>query len=431
MEPCKLTPEHLSAFVAHLRRQEKSAATVEKYRRDAAVFFAFAGDAPVDRTLTAAYKAHLLAQGYADRSVNSMLASLNSLLTFLGWEDCKVKSVRLQRAAYCPADRELTRPEYLRLLSAAEGKPRLRLVMETICATGIRVSELRHFTVEAIRRGEVTIRCKGKSRRVLLPGKLRRRLLDYAARSRLQSGPLFLTRGGKPLDRTAIWVPDEGSVPPGGGGGGKGLPPQPPPPVCPQLLRPGKRHRQAGRRPGPLQHRHHPHLPHDLRHGAPPPAGPPALSPVGADIIRPHTPRHKKTPHNSHYVVKQDAAKSPLPICIHLDYSDSLGKSQRKNPMNPNNFITLNRSVSPGRTITPSFVDFWKNRKRVWFRAPKMRESELWLPPGGKLPSGARLMRGGLAEDRPLIRPFRPPSPRGEGIFSPSARQKPNIMGIM
>lgn len=206
MEPRKLTPEHLETFAAHLRRQEKSAATVEKYRRDAAVFFVFAGDAPVDRTLTAAYKAHLLARGYADCSVNSMLASLNSLLTFLGWEDCKVKSVRLQRAAYCPADRELTRSEYLRLLSAAEGKPRLRLVMETICATGIRVSELRHFTVEAIRRGEVTIRCKGKSRRVLLPGKLRRRLLDYAACSHLQSGPLFLTRGGKPLDRTAIWA---------------------------------------------------------------------------------------------------------------------------------------------------------------------------------------------------------------------------------
>ena len=206
MEPRKLTPEHLETFAAHLRRQEKSAATVEKYRRDAAVFFVFAGDAPVDRTLTVAYKAHLLARGYADRSVNSMLASLNSLLTFLGWEDCKVKSVRLQRAAYCPADRELTRSEYLRLLSAAEGKPRLRLVMETICATGIRVSELRHFTVEAIRRGEVTIRCKGKSRRVLLPGKLRRRLLDYAACSHLQSGPLFLTRGGKPLDRTAIWA---------------------------------------------------------------------------------------------------------------------------------------------------------------------------------------------------------------------------------
>lgn len=205
MEPRKLTPEHLETFAAHLRQQEKSAATVEKYRRDAAVFFAFAGDAPVDAALTAAYKAHLLARGYADRSVNSMLASLNSLLAFLGWEDCKVKSVRLQRAAYCPADRELTRSEYLRLLSAAEGKPRLRLVMETICATGIRVSELRHFTVEAIRRGEVTIRCKGKSRRVLLPGKLRRRLLDYAACSHLQSGPLFLTRGGKPLDRTAIW----------------------------------------------------------------------------------------------------------------------------------------------------------------------------------------------------------------------------------
>ena len=191
----KLTPAHLDAFAAELRRQEKSA-----------VFLAFAESASVDAALTAAYKAHLLARGYADRSVNSMLASLNSLLVFLGWEDCKVKSIRLQRAAYCPTDRELTRPEYLRLPSAAEGKPRLRLVMESICATGIRVSELRHFTVEAIRRGEVTIRCKGKSRRVLLPGKLRRRLLDYAARAHLQSGPVFLTRGGKPMDRTAIWT---------------------------------------------------------------------------------------------------------------------------------------------------------------------------------------------------------------------------------
>ena len=206
MDSRKLTPAHIAAFAAELRRQEKSAATVEKYRRDAARFLAFARSAPVDRALTADYKAHLLASGYADRSVNSMLASLNSLLAFLGWEDSKVKSVRLQHQAYCPAARELTRPEYLRLLAAAEGKPRLRLVMETICATGIRVSELRHFTVESVRRGEVTIRCKGKTRRVLLPGKLRRRLLDYAARTRLTSGPVFLTRGGKPLDRTAIWA---------------------------------------------------------------------------------------------------------------------------------------------------------------------------------------------------------------------------------
>ena len=206
MEPRILTPEHLSAFAAHLRQQEKSAATVEKYRRDAAAFFTFARAAPVDRELVIAYKNHLLSQGYADRSVNSMLAALNTFLAFLGWEDCKAKSIRLQREAYCPASRQLTKPEYLRLLSAAEGKPRLRLVMETICATGIRVSELRHFTVEAVRRGEVTIHCKGKSRRVLLPAKLRRRLLDYAARSHLQSGPVFLTRGGKPLDRTAIWA---------------------------------------------------------------------------------------------------------------------------------------------------------------------------------------------------------------------------------
>ena len=206
MEPRILTPEHLSAFAAHLRQQEKSAATVEKYRRDAAAFFAFARAAPVDRELVIAYKNHLLAQGYADRSVNSMLAALNTFLAFLGWEDCKAKSIRLQRSAYCPASRQLTKAEYLRLLGASGKNTQLNLVLQTICGTGIRVSELRYFTVEAVRRGEVTVDCKSKTRRVFVPGKLKNSLLNYAKKRGIVTGAIFITRSGKPLNRSNIWA---------------------------------------------------------------------------------------------------------------------------------------------------------------------------------------------------------------------------------
>ncbi|MCI5499440.1 MAG: site-specific integrase [Clostridiales bacterium] len=198
-----LTEQCLTAFRQRLLGEEKSPATVEKYMRDARSFWAFTGGDPVDKELMMAYKASLLDRGYAVRSVNSMLASLNSLLAFLGWEDCRVKHLKTQRQTYCAEDRELTKAEYRRLLGAATGQ--LSLILQTICSTGIRVSELRWFTVEAVRRGEVVVRCKSKTRTILLPGKLRRRLLAYARRRGYAGGVLFRARTGRPLDRGNIW----------------------------------------------------------------------------------------------------------------------------------------------------------------------------------------------------------------------------------
>ena len=124
-------------FHAYLLREEKSAATVEKYLRDVRAFSAYVGKQSVTKNMVVAYKKHLQDAGYAARSINSMLASVNGFLAFMGWQDCRVKSVKLQRRAYCAEEKELTKAEYERLLKAAEKKPQLRLVMQTICGTGI------------------------------------------------------------------------------------------------------------------------------------------------------------------------------------------------------------------------------------------------------------------------------------------------------
>lgn len=202
----KLTAESAAAFHSHLTAEEKSATTIEKYLRDLRFFAEFAGEREVTKELVREWKASLSEQGYAPRSINSMLASLNSFLLFMGWGECRVKSLKIQQQTYSPEDKELTREEYLRLLDAARGQPQLRLVMETICATGIRVSELRCFTVEAVRAGEVEISSKGKLRPILIPGKLRKKLLDWARSRKIETGAIFVTRSGKPLDRSGIWA---------------------------------------------------------------------------------------------------------------------------------------------------------------------------------------------------------------------------------
>lgn len=201
-----LSTEHIAAFRDDLLREEKSPVTIEKYMRDTRYFMAFAQGRAVTKELTVAYKAALQERGYAIRSINSMLASLNSLLDFLGLGECKVRSLRQQREIYCAEAKELTKVEYMRLLAAAERQPQLKLVMQTICGTGIRVSELRYFTVEAVRRGEVSVRCKSKTRTILVPGKLRRLLLEYAKERHISAGVIFVTRCGKPLDRSRIWA---------------------------------------------------------------------------------------------------------------------------------------------------------------------------------------------------------------------------------
>lgn len=201
-----LSEETIHAFCEHLVLEEKSTATVEKYLRDVRAFRTFAGGQPVTKERMIAYKQALVGNGYAVSSINSMLASLNSLLDFLGWPDCKVKNMKTQRRTYCAEEKELTKAEYLRLLEAAKGRPQLHLILETICGTGIRVSELRFFTAEAVKRGEIRVSCKSKTRTILLPGKLRKLLLDYAKKNGIRSGVIFIARNGKPLDRSNIWT---------------------------------------------------------------------------------------------------------------------------------------------------------------------------------------------------------------------------------
>lgn len=200
-----ISHQHLTAYREYLLREEKSAATVEKYLRDAGAFVVFAADNEVTKELTVAFKKSLEEQNYAVRSINSMLASLNSLLDFMGWADCKVKNLRCQRQTYCAEEKELTKAEYMRLLDASKNQDQLNLVMQTICGTGIRVSELKYFTVEAVQHGEVSVRCKSKTRTILVPGKLKKLLLKYAQKKAIVAGPIFVSRNGKPLDRSNIW----------------------------------------------------------------------------------------------------------------------------------------------------------------------------------------------------------------------------------
>ena len=201
-----LTKDKICELANHLHREEKSAATQEKYLRDAQAFCEYASGNEISKELVVDWKKYLVEQGYAVRSINSMLASVNCLLEFLGLSNCKVKNIRMQRQTYCTEDKELTKVEYLRLLQASKRNEQLNLVIQTICGTGIRVSELQFFTVEAIRCGEVTVDCKSKTRTILVPGKLKNLLLNYAKRNGITAGVIFVTRTGKPLDRSNIWA---------------------------------------------------------------------------------------------------------------------------------------------------------------------------------------------------------------------------------
>lgn len=180
-------------------------ATREKYLRDVRRFMMDTGGVPVTKELVSDWRNGLIQRGYAVRSVNSMLASVNSLLQMLGWGDCRVKSILLQRQTYCPEERELTKSDYRRLLKAAMRDEQLHLILQTICGTEIRVSELRFFTVEAIRTGRITVDCKNKIRTILLPGDLRKMLLRYAKEQGRCSGTVFLNGKGRSLDRSTIW----------------------------------------------------------------------------------------------------------------------------------------------------------------------------------------------------------------------------------
>ena len=199
-----ITEEQLERFAAYLRAGEKSAGTVEKYRRDVSAFARYLEGREATQTAGAEWKASLLRGGYAPVTVNSMLSSLNAFCRFMGW-DLRVRFVRIQRRLFREERRELSRAEYSRLLTAAEPRPCVRLLLETICSTGIRVSEVRYITVEATRAGRADIHLKGKIRTILLPDKLCRRLLKYARKQKIASGEIFLTESGRSMGRQRIW----------------------------------------------------------------------------------------------------------------------------------------------------------------------------------------------------------------------------------
>ena len=197
----------LDAFKQHLELQEKSIHTMTKYLRDVAGFIGFLPDGrSVTKALVIRYKEALRAK-YAIRSVNSMLASLNAFFAFLGWHDCRVRTLRLQREVYCPAQRELSREEYGRLVRTAQrrGDERLSLILQTICGTGIRISELAYITVEAVRQGEAEVRCKNKTRTVFLVRALQQKLLAYIKKQGIQGGSVFVNAQGRPMSRTTVW----------------------------------------------------------------------------------------------------------------------------------------------------------------------------------------------------------------------------------
>ncbi len=206
MEERILEQAAIVRFREHLILEEKSPATVEKYLRDIRAFAVYMQGRAVCKAAVIAYKKSLQKK-YAVRSVNSILASINGLFSFLGWHELRVKTVKLQRQVFCPEEKELTRTEYMRLCRAAEqrGNKRLSLILQTICGTGIRVSELRYITVEAARCGEATVSCKGKTRAVFIVRELKQKLLRYAAEQGIKSGTIFVTRTGKAVSRTNIW----------------------------------------------------------------------------------------------------------------------------------------------------------------------------------------------------------------------------------
>ncbi len=208
MKKKNLTGRELPAFARYLHQEERAFATVEKYIRDIRGFLDWQGEgAPLSKKNVLAYRDHLLAEGLCPVTVNAKLSALNSFFRFLGREDCRVRLLKIQRQVFRDHSRDLTKAEYSRLLETARarGQGRLELLMEAICSTGIRVSEVRYLTVEAARTGRAVIRLKGKIRTVLLPGKLCRKLLKYAKKQKIASGEIFLSRGGASLSRKQIW----------------------------------------------------------------------------------------------------------------------------------------------------------------------------------------------------------------------------------
>lgn len=203
----KITDFTLKQFYEHLLEEEKSQATIDKYMRDLREFAGFIREQDISKEIVIDYKRKLMNDGYKPRSINSILASIHSYLNVFGLGDMKVKTLKIQRQVFCAEEKELTKAEYERLCKTAEikKKERLSLILQTICGTGIRVSELKYITVEAIRGGTVSISMKGKIREILIVKQLQKKLVNYAKRKGIVSGCIFCTKRGGIVNRTNVW----------------------------------------------------------------------------------------------------------------------------------------------------------------------------------------------------------------------------------
>lgn len=193
-------------YMNYLRNEERSSATICQYERDVLCFFSFLNLNELTKEAVLQYKQELMKE-YQPVSVNVKLSALNSFFSFIGREDLKLKLLKIQKSVYCPEEKELSKSEYFRLVQAAERKKnrKLALLLQTICGTGIRVSEVKYITAEAVYCGEAVIQLKGKTRTILLPKRLQKKLKNYLKRERIVEGPVFITRTGRPLDRSNIW----------------------------------------------------------------------------------------------------------------------------------------------------------------------------------------------------------------------------------
>ena len=201
-----ITNSAIKAFEKQLKDDEKSENTVAKYLHDLYYFLNFTQGKPIDKAIMLEYKA-LLGEQYALTSANSMIAAVNAFLRFMGWMDCCIKQFKVQKKAFCSEEKELTKAEYIRLVNTAkaEGNERLNLLLQTICGTGIRVSELQFITVEAVRKGEAIVSCKNKTRTVFIVRELQKKLLNYIKTKGITTGCIFITKSGKPMNRCNIW----------------------------------------------------------------------------------------------------------------------------------------------------------------------------------------------------------------------------------
>ena len=207
-----LTMNQFGLFQQHLAEEERELGTIEKYMREVKKFALWQGRRKVTKETVSEWKEQLRQSGYKPETVNGKLSAVNKFLSCMGWGECCVKYLKIQRRLFRSTGRELTKDEYTRLVETAQslGKTRLALLIETICATGIRVSEVKYITAEALRAGRADISLKGKIRTVLLPGKLCRKLQKYAKKQKITSGEIFLTRSGKGVSRRQIWAEMKG-----------------------------------------------------------------------------------------------------------------------------------------------------------------------------------------------------------------------------